>query len=87
MNEWLRIAFTGPVVRRGLKYAVLVGAILVVINHGDTLLARHLTPATLVKIGLTVVVPYCVSVLSSVGAILDVRARERASAPPPGSRP
>lgn len=71
--EWVRLASTGPVVRRGLKYAVVVGAILVAINHGDALLAGSLTPGRWLRIGLTVVVPYCVSVLSSVGAMLEAR--------------
>jgi hypothetical protein len=80
MREWLRVAFTRPVVRRGIKYAVVVGAILILINHGDALAAGRVTPLRLMQMGLTLMVPYCVSVLSSVGATMDVRARVR----PPG---
>jgi hypothetical protein len=81
MKEWLRIAFSGPVVRRGVKYAVVVGAVLALINHGDALLGGRVTPSTMVKIGLTVLVPYCVSVLSSVGATLDQRGGRAAHVP------
>lgn len=82
MTDWLRIAFSGPVVRRGIKYAALVGALLVAINHGDTLLAHRITSGTLLKIALTVAVPYCVSVLSSVGATLDARTRAAVTSRP-----
>jgi hypothetical protein len=75
MNEGLRIAFSRPVVRRGLRYAAVVGAVLVGINHGDAILLGRLTPLAYLKMAFTVVVPYCVSVLSSVGASLDLRGR------------
>lgn len=52
-------------------YAVVVGAILVGINHGDALLAGEMTWGRWFKVGLTVWVPYCVSTLSSVGALRD----------------
>jgi hypothetical protein len=81
MKEWIRIAFAGRVVRRGLEYAVVVGAILILINHGDTIVAGSVTPPQYAKMGLTVAVPYCVSVLSSVAAILDMRDRRHAVSP------
>jgi hypothetical protein len=68
---WCRLACTRTVVIRGLKYAVVVGAVLVTINHGDAILRGDLGTGRLVKIALTVVVPYCVSALSSVGALLQ----------------
>lgn len=75
MNDWIRLALDRSVVRRGLEYAVVVGIILVVINHGDTLLDGTLTGGQWMKIGLTMLVPYCVSVISSVGAMRDAGAR------------
>jgi len=57
------------VVRRGLGYAVVVGTILIAINHGDALLRGEVTAGRLWRMGLTVVVPYVVSTLSSVGAM------------------
>ena len=81
INQWFRIAFSFRVVRRGLKYALAVGFILVAINHGDRLLVGPVPRLVWLKIGLTVFVPYCVFVLSSVGAILDLRAGESSAVP------
>jgi len=69
-REWCALVCRGSVVRRGLKFAVVVGTILIAINHGDAILAGELTRASYFKMALTVVVPYVVSVLSSVGAML-----------------
>jgi len=69
MSDWLQLASSGPVVRRALMYAVIVGAILIAINHGDAILEGDLAPGRLAKMALTVMVPYVVSTLSSVGAM------------------
>jgi hypothetical protein len=55
---------------RGLKFAVVVGPILIAINHGDVILAGSVQASTYLKMGLTLMVPYAVSVLSSVGAVM-----------------
>jgi len=73
MQEWLRIAFSGPVRRRALKVALVVGAILLAINHGDAILSGNIPPVRWLRMILTVVVPYVVSTVSSTGAILDMR--------------
>jgi len=49
--------------------------VLIAINHGDALLRGEIDAGRLLKMGLTVLVPYTVSTLSSVGAILEHRAR------------
>lgn len=64
------------VVKRALKYAVVVGCILIAINHSDAILKGEVTPGRWLRMALTVVVPYVVSTLSSVGAM-----RERQSFP------
>jgi hypothetical protein len=66
---WLELATSGPVVRRALKYAVVVGAVLITINHGDALLRGDVSVVRLLRMGLTVMVPYLVSTLSSVEAM------------------
>ena len=66
------IATSVPVVRRALKYAVGVGAVLIAINQGDVILASSLNGVAWAKMGLTVVVPYCVSTASSVSAALEL---------------
>lgn len=55
--------------RRALLYAAVVGAILIAINHGDALLAGRLERGRALRMALTVLVPYVVSTLSSVGAL------------------
>jgi hypothetical protein len=73
-------AFEGAVVRRACVYAVVVGAVLIGINHGDALLAGDVDAARWWKMGLTVLVPYTVSTLSSVGALRSAGAARAAQA-------
>lgn len=80
MRGWLRVACEPAVVRRAIAFAVVVGAILIAINHGDALLRGELDRLRLAKMGLTVLVPYLVSTFSSVGAIRALRG-------PPGAGP
>ncbi len=70
-TEWCSLVCRVSVVKRGLKFAVIVGIILIAINHGDTILRGELQPINYIKMGLTVIVPYMVSVFSSVGAIIE----------------
>ena len=70
ISDWIRLATDRTVVIRALKYALLVGAILIAINHGDAILAGDtLSADRLLKMLLTMFVPYIVSTLSSVGAM------------------
>ena len=73
MLEWLQTAGTPSVVRRALTTAFVVGTILIVINHGDALLRLDIDATRAAKMGLTVMVPYLVSTISSVQAtrVLD----------------
>ncbi|MFQ5846652.1 MAG: nitrate/nitrite transporter NrtS [Candidatus Methylomirabilales bacterium] len=77
IRDWVRLACTWPVVRRALKYAVVVGAVLIAINHGDAIVRGDLNGARFLKMVLTVFVPYIVSALSSVGAMRELHVRER----------
>jgi hypothetical protein len=67
---WIAAASSRNVVRRAMGYAFGVGALLIAINHGDAVLAGRLDAARVVKMALTMLVPYCVSTASSVGALL-----------------
>jgi hypothetical protein len=69
VSEWLRIATERSVVRRALRTMLVVGAILIAINHGDALLHGQVDAARLFRIGLTLFVPYAVSTTSSVAAL------------------
>jgi hypothetical protein len=71
MTPWLELATEPSVVRRALRVATVVGAVLVAINHGDALLRGDLSSSRAIRIALTVLVPYCVSTYSSVGALRD----------------
>jgi len=73
MNEWFELATSPSVVRRASTYAVIVGTILITINHGDRILSGNLTGFRILQMGLTVMVPYCVSTLSSVQALRQMR--------------
>lgn len=72
IGQWLRVATRRDVVQRALKYAVLVGAILIAINHGRAIVSGEVTAERWLQMLLTTLVPYCVSTASSVGAILHV---------------
>jgi hypothetical protein len=73
-TSFLALARSPRVVRRALLYAFVVGAILIAINHGDALLSGHVGAERWWKMGLTVLVPYTVSTLSSVGALRSAAA-------------
>jgi len=73
MKELFRLARKPSVVKRALKFAVVVGIVLISINHGDAILKGEVTHRRLFQMALTVMVPYVVSTLSSVQAM-----RERA---------
>ena len=71
MTEWLRLATRRSVVRRSLKYAIGVGTLLIAINHGEAILRGDISAARLLRMTLTVMVPYGVSTASAVGAIRE----------------
>ncbi|MDQ2997789.1 MAG: nitrate/nitrite transporter NrtS [Chloroflexota bacterium] len=58
MQQWLQIARERAVVRRAGTSVVVVGALLITINHGDALLADDISYNRLLKIVLTILVPY-----------------------------
>lgn len=72
MKRWIELATTGSVVKRALKFAVVVGAILITINHGDAILSGDVDSTRIAKMVLTVFVPYAVSTASSVAALLEM---------------
>jgi len=71
--SWLALATSAGVVRRALLMAAVVGALLITINHGDAILRGDVDRARLLKMALTLLVPYCVSTYSSVGAMRAMR--------------
>ena len=73
MLEWIKIALEPDVVRRSIRYAIIVGIVLIAINHGDTILSGKIGVSHILKMALTVLVPYAVSTAASVGAIQSLR--------------
>lgn len=80
MAEWFRLACTRSIVRRACRYAIGVGTLLILINHGDAILRRELSLSRLLRMVLTVTVPYAVSTASSVSAMRERSRVERATA-------
>lgn len=76
--SWLALATSPPVVRRALLYMVVVGPILISINHGDALVNGAVDGVRASKMALTLLVPYCVSTLSTVGTLRSLRTRSPA---------
>jgi hypothetical protein len=68
-QSWLGLAMRGDIVKRALMTALVVGTLLIAINYGDVLIGENVTMLQLLKMTLTVFVPYAVSTYSSVGAL------------------
>jgi len=64
-----------------LAYTVIVGAIIIAINHGDAMLIGDLRGGRLARMGLTVAVPSFVSTFSSGGAIRGCRPVQESNSP------
>jgi len=72
-GSWLETARRPEIVRRSLRIAAVVGTILVAINYTDRLLAGTLVGLDWVKMGVTYLVPYCVSTVAAVEAVRGAR--------------
>ncbi|MBW1668497.1 MAG: nitrate/nitrite transporter NrtS [Deltaproteobacteria bacterium] len=77
--SWWQATTSRPAVKRALAFAVVVGPILIIINHGDSLIKGHVSLVSLTKMAMTVAVPYCVSTFSSVGTLRQGKERSSAS--------
>jgi len=71
MKQRLEIAKQPAVIRTATRFALIVGPILVMINHGDTIIAGEMTTSDWLKSALTMLVPYTVSTLSSISAYMS----------------
>ena len=81
MARSITIATSRGVARRAAFVALPVGLILGAIDYADKLIAGALTALDAVKIAVTFLVPYGVSTVSSVLAVME---REREAVTPPG---
>ena len=65
-TPWLQLATSARVIKTAVKVALVVGTLLALINHGSSLLVAEVSATQWLQIGLTYLVPYCVSTYSSV---------------------
>jgi len=66
MSEYLSIAFSREIYTTSIKVSLLVGTLLVLINHSTAVFNASLTTENMLQIVLTYLVPYCVSTYSAV---------------------
>jgi hypothetical protein len=75
MKRFFILARKPEVVARALKVALVVGTALTLINQGDRMIAG-MAPSW-IKMGLTYLIPYCVSTHGAVTAMRDRSRRKR----------
>ena len=68
-TSFFKLALSGQVVATAVKVSILVGTLLAFINHGTAIVELSLSSKNMVQIGLTYLVPYCVSSYSSVRSL------------------
>jgi len=67
-------------VRRSVIIALCVGSTIIILNHGDVLLAGAITPRVVVKMLVTPCVPFCVSFYGAYAAYRQALAEQRHAA-------
>ncbi|ENK2326064.1 nitrate/nitrite transporter NrtS [Vibrio vulnificus] len=73
LSDFISTAKTPSILKRSIKVAVIVGTVLMMINHGDALFVGQVESERVLKILLTYMVPFCVSTQASVSATLAMR--------------
>jgi hypothetical protein len=73
MPAWLQLCLSKSVIKRALLSALVVGALLITINHGDAILRGQVDSDRVLKMLLTIGVPYLVSTFSSVSTIRQMQ--------------
>jgi len=81
MKVWLTLCISKPVMKRASWSAVIVGAILISINHGNAILKGDVDFTRVLQMCLTVIVPYMVSTVSSVSTLLSAERGFQLEAP------
>jgi len=72
-TQWLSLCISKSVMRRALYTSLIVGIVLIAINHGDAIIKKQMDSVRLFRMCLTVVVPYVVSTVSSVSTVLSMK--------------
>lgn len=69
-SAFFSLACRRSVVQRSLLTSVVVGGVLIAINHGNRIATGCFDTECMVKSSLTMLVPYCVSTVSCVWAYM-----------------
>ena len=77
MKIWLTLCFSKPVVKRALWTALIVGTILILINHSNAILRGEVDLTRVFQMCFTVIVPYIVSTVSSVSTLMSIEERNK----------
>lgn len=72
MKIRLTLWFTKPVMKRTSWTALIVGTILILINHGNAILKGEVNLTRIFQMCLTVIVPFIVSTVSSVSTLMSM---------------
>ena len=72
-RAWLALCVSKNIMRRSLLTSLIVGTILVIINHDDALITGEIDSVRIFRMILTHLVPYLVSTTSSVSTILSIQ--------------
>lgn len=83
MLDWFRLAAHPATARRAFITALIVGVVLIAINHGAAIISGQVTRTRVFQMCLTVLVPYIVSTVSSVSTRRELRASQRITPPLP----
>lgn len=74
----LEIIFTKSLLIRALKIAFVVGIILNIINQGDLIFKLDFENINFLKMGLTFIVPFCVSMYTAIAMKMKFHVGEKA---------
>lgn len=75
LRRWIRLASHPATVRRARITSLIVGTVLVTINHGPAIIGGHLTYESIFQMLLTYAVPYLVATTSSVLTRNEMKSR------------
>jgi len=70
LKKRTQIARQPEVIRTAMRFAFIVGPVLIIINYGDKILVGDMQQLDWLKCLVTLIVPYTVSTLSSVSAYI-----------------
>lgn len=89
IRRWIAVAADRRTLTRALITSLVVGVVLTFINHGDVVLRGQLRDDHFWPIAFTFLVPFIVTLVSTVAAVQDkeVRRQDLESAPKRGTFP